>query len=748
MKLRLAAPLLPLIVLAACDGATEPPPLLPDDPAAEISDGMHGGPEGFYFLPPMVSAPVYHGTFDPALSPVVEICESPACEELHATFSRTERHGSEVVRIDEADEHYLVNWHTNATGTVVGQTYRVRVLVGELMLGYADIQMASNAREARNVTGSGIVGMVHRQTLPVKFRIETGIVGAVVVSPPEATIDWGKSQQFSATVYDLHGMSLGNPVIIWTSSAEDVARVDATGLATAVEVGGTTITARVAPAHGSATLNVTEPPYAGSLDSFAYQHAPGVSGELRSILVQLPDDSSGELTVEIIDGLAILEGDMIIATEEDFDEWAWATDSDDLMARSVITQPGSRWLKPRWPNAVVPFSFQSDWGSAYTNELARSIISDAMDRISAVSSVRFVRRTTEDDWVIFKSGAGCSAHLGRKGGYQTINLRYPSCFQNDGGTVVHEIMHALGFLHEHTRMDRAAWVQINFSNIHSDKWSQYKLNRLSTVVGHYDYGSIMHYPDWGFCREDDSGACIGPTMESRTAVTDFGQRERLSEGDIDGLVSTYGPATRVRINEPTRNQLIVRGVDDLVLRAEAIAALGREIQQYIWTSDINGHLGTSTSPSMILPSVTLHFGRHSITVEAVDAFGFSTSPGAVPIWVEPGVTIVSPANDRFVVHGICHDAGYCGEAEGRIYVDLELSGVAWTAEHGLLTGDALVWTTDRDDLQDPFLGTGETVQVRLWADWWYDEHVVTFTATDPSGVIRTATRKITFLQIG
>jgi hypothetical protein len=741
MKVRLAAPLLPLIVLAACDGATEPRPLLPDDPAAAISDGMHGGPEGFYFLPPMVGAPAYYGTFDPGLSPVVEICESPACEELHATYSRTEGDGSEVVRVDEAEEHYLVNWDTNTTGTVAGQTYRVRVLVGELVLGYADVQMAANGREVRNVTETGTIGLVDGRTLPVKFRIETGIAGSVVVSPAEATIDWGESQQFSATVYDLHGMSLEDPVIIWTSSAEDVARVDATGLATTVEVGETTIHALVAPAHGSATLTVTEPPYGGLLDSFAYQYAPGVSGELRSIVIQRPDGSFGELTVEIIDGLAILEGDMIIATEEEFDEWAQASDRGDLQPMSVIVNPGWKDRK-RWEEAVVPFRFANTWGGETQNIRARSVISGAMNAISAVSSVRFVQRTTEDDVVTFWDGDGCASMLGRRGGDQPVFLMYPGCFVSY--VVVHEIMHALGFMHEQNRWDRNDWVQIKWSNIHSNKRNQYHRNPLSTDIGDYDYGSIMHYPDTGFCRRDDSGACIGPTMESRTAITDFGNATSLSEGDIEALVSMYGPATTVQVIEPARNRLIVRGVDDLVLRAEAAAAPGREIQQYIWTSNINGHLGTSTSPSMIVPSETLHFGRHYITVEAVDAFGFSIVPSHkdVPIRVEPGVTIVSPSDDLHLING------QWGYEDGRYFVDLELSGVAWTEEHGLLTGDALVWTTDRGDLQDPLLGTGETVHVRLWADHVNPENVVTFTVTDPTGGIRTATRRITFIWIG
>jgi surface protein len=208
---RIAAALLPLVLLSACDSPTGPPSLDVERLAA-ISDGAHDGLEGFYFLPPMVKAPTYGGTFDPALSPVVEICESPACAALHATFSMTEGAGSEIVRLAEAEEHYVVNWHTDRTGTAVGQTYRLRVRVGELVLGYADIQMAENGREARNITDNETIGLIDGKTLPVRFRIETGVVKPVsdafvttwntslgegttvtlgLAGTVNATIDWG-----------------------------------------------------------------------------------------------------------------------------------------------------------------------------------------------------------------------------------------------------------------------------------------------------------------------------------------------------------------------------------------------------------------------------------------------------------------------------------------------------------------------------------------------------------------------------
>jgi hypothetical protein len=141
----------------------------------------------------------------------------------------TQGAGSEVVRVVESDEHYIVNWHTDETGTEVGHTYRLRVKVAQLVLGYADIQMAANGREARNITDDATIGLVDGRTLPVKFRIETGIAGSVKVTPLEATIDVGETQHFTAEVFDLHGSLLPGSTVDWWSSDPDVATVDGDG---------------------------------------------------------------------------------------------------------------------------------------------------------------------------------------------------------------------------------------------------------------------------------------------------------------------------------------------------------------------------------------------------------------------------------------------------------------------------------------------------------------------------------------
>jgi len=131
-----------------------------------VSDGAHGGMEGFYFLPPMVQKTDFSGEFDPTLSPVVEISDDFSFNYIHAQFTMD---GSGPDAIKVAGEHYHVNWSAGRTGATAGTTYRIRVRLGNMILGYADVAVVRNGSD---MVPDGLIRMNANQTLPIKFRIE------------------------------------------------------------------------------------------------------------------------------------------------------------------------------------------------------------------------------------------------------------------------------------------------------------------------------------------------------------------------------------------------------------------------------------------------------------------------------------------------------------------------------------------------------------------------------------------------
>ena len=62
------------------------------------------------------------------------------------------------------------------------------------------------------------------------------------------------------------------------------------------------------------------------------------------------------------------------------------------------------------------------------------------------------REATEmtDDYLLIRDGFVCNSQLGRVGGEQIMTLGQ-SCFTDGMITPAHELLHVLGFVHEHTR---------------------------------------------------------------------------------------------------------------------------------------------------------------------------------------------------------------------------------------------------------------------------------------------------------
>ena len=164
-----------------------------------ISDAATGGRAGFYFLAPLATTTAYGGTFDSHVSPTVEICvvDGGSCTSTIATYAMSSGSGDETVRLDATNELYTVTWHTARFSLDPARTYRIRVLLWSMVLGYADVDVVAKGSEIAGVNRRDFIPLVNGASLPIKFRVEESATWAGLAlltlsrsnAPPGATLE-------------------------------------------------------------------------------------------------------------------------------------------------------------------------------------------------------------------------------------------------------------------------------------------------------------------------------------------------------------------------------------------------------------------------------------------------------------------------------------------------------------------------------------------------------------------------------
>jgi len=155
----------------------------------------------------------------------------------------------------------------------------------------------------------------------------------------------------------------------------------------------------------------------------------------------------------------------------------------------------------------------------------------------------------------------CYSRLGRSGGAQDIGFDPDGCSTS---TLIHELGHAVGLLHEHTRSDREDYINVHEDNIlegHEDQFPTWVEDGDDAAdYGDYDFHSVMHYssntfvdnPDACYIYEEclDDGLCVDEItydIDQCTILKQSGSGankfiwsdDDLSSGDIAGAHEMY-----------------------------------------------------------------------------------------------------------------------------------------------------------------------------------------------------------------
>ncbi|KAF3826539.1 astacin-like metalloendopeptidase [Mirounga leonina] len=186
----------------------------------------------------------------------------------------------------------------------------------------------------------------------------------------------------------------------------------------------------------------------------------------------------------------------------------------------------------KWPKnggfVEVPFLLSSKY-----DKRSREVLLKAFAEFERLTCIRFVAYQGQRDFISIIPMSGCFSSVGRSGGMQVVSLA-PTCLRKGPGIVLHELMHVLGFWHEHSRADRDRYIRIHWNEVLPGFEINFIKSRSSNMLMPYDYSSVMHYGRFAFSRRGL------PTITPIWAPSvHIGQRWNLSTSDITRVLRLY-----------------------------------------------------------------------------------------------------------------------------------------------------------------------------------------------------------------
>ncbi len=201
-------------------------------------------------------------------------------------------------------------------------------------------------------------------------------------------------------------------------------------------------------------------------------------------------------------------------------------------------------VKP-WKSAKIAYSLHQDLPNP---ERVLKVI----EYFNTNTPIQFVPLADHKDSLVFAPTPNneeiCLSYVGKIGGHQPIFI-HDRCGETE---IIHEIMHAIGFVHEHSRPVRDQYVRVNWDAIEPDKQAQFEVvpDEMTSWYNDrpFDYNSVTLYEDTDFARSPGDVTLQATYPGQKVAPV----QEGLSEEDLN----------RLRISFPENEKPKVPGKSD------------------------------------------------------------------------------------------------------------------------------------------------------------------------------------------
>jgi len=241
------------------------------------------------------------------------------------------------------------------------------------------------------------------------------------------------------------------------------------------------------------------------------EDGPAISDEEMLASLALAEDHMDQ---EALDNSGGLEGDMMVQP----------------VTRNAII--GHRDYK--WADNTIPYTITTDFTASDRLVVARAILA-----LQTQTCLRFVKRSSQADYIsiVRPQQSKCQSSVGRVGGKQYLSLGF-GCMQIS--TVIHEMLHAIGFYHEQGREDRDKFLKVHDDNIIPGMERNFKKESNTTAThfnSTYDYCSIMHYGPTFFSK--NRKVTLEVIKTSLPCANTIGEATHMSDTDIREINSLY-----------------------------------------------------------------------------------------------------------------------------------------------------------------------------------------------------------------